>query len=451
MRLLAIGFPLPNAEIDNYNVFTAPSYHDYDAVFIDPASITKSARDLVESGAEFDAFDGRPIINAPTSASAVSAADQARRRAEETRRLLEAGGIVVVAGRPDAMQGGLHGFEGLDRYHWLPAPGGLSWGAPYLRAAEGKTVRIVAEDHPMAGLLREFRREISYRVTFDDRQAEVRRAGRVIAAGGANVPIAMEFPVSGGRVIFLPAFTDDISRRSDLAQALVDIIRRMDGRELASDAPFWVRSLALPGLEQVEAELDEAGAAAAEAQSHAAAIRERHDALASHRRLLWEDGGPFSHAVIDALRLLGFAITGGAGEPIELTNEGTRAFVEVESSREQVVEWPYVRLQRRLEEHLLKEGELLKGIVIANGFRAAEPDARIDPLSTPLQVACQNYRYSLLSAQGLFGLVQRVLGGADDAALTGIRRRIMSGAGLVSFETAVGEAEEPAPEAGPIF
>jgi len=451
MRLLAIGFPLPNAEIDNYNVFTAPSYHDYDALFIDPASITKTARDLVESGTEFEAFDGRPVLNAPTSASAVSGADQARRRADETRRLLEAGGIVVVAARPDAIQGGLYGFEGLDRYHWLPAPAGLSWGAPYLRPAEGKTVRIVSEDHPMAGMLREFRKEISYRATFDDRQAEVRRSGRVIASGGAGVPIAMEFPVAGGRVIFLPAFTESSYSRSELAQALVDIIRRLDGRELASDAPFWVRSLALPGLEQVEAELDEADAAAIEAQSHASAVRERHDTLARHRRLLWEDGAPFAQSVIEALRLLGFAVTGGAGEPIELLNEGTRAFVEVESSRDQVVEWPYIRLQRRLEEHLLKDGELLKGIVIANGQRATEPDARHEQLSTPLQVASQNYRYSLLTGQDLFSLVQRVLGGADNAALTGVRRRIMSGAGPISFEVAVGEAEEPAPDAGPIF
>ncbi|MEO6397328.1 MAG: hypothetical protein ABIP13_02555, partial [Tepidiformaceae bacterium] len=148
MRLLAIGYALPDAAIDNYNVFTAPSYADYDAVFIDPASITQAVHQLTIGGYDFTAFDDRPIVNAPSSASAVSAAEQIRRRAEETRRLLESGGTVIVMGRPNATQAGLLGFEGCDRYSWLPAPGGISWGPPYLRAAEGKTVRVLAEDHP---------------------------------------------------------------------------------------------------------------------------------------------------------------------------------------------------------------------------------------------------------------------------------------------------------------
>src|SRR5512139_3425657 len=164
MRILSIGFPLPNVAIDNYNALTSPSYNDYDALIIDPSSITKASRDLAEEGTEFEAFDGRPILNAPTTASSVSAHDQLRRRADETRRLLEAGGLVVVFGRPNAVQGGILGFEGLDRYHWLPAPGGLSWGPPYLKPAEGRTVRIAgAEDHPFSAVLREFRKDAAYR------------------------------------------------------------------------------------------------------------------------------------------------------------------------------------------------------------------------------------------------------------------------------------------------
>ena len=116
MRILSIGFPLPNMAVDNYNPLTAPSYNDYDALIVDPASVTKAAKDLAEEGTEFEAFDGRPIINAPTTASAVSAHDQFRRRADETRRLLDTGGLVVVFARPDAVQGGILGFEGLDRY-----------------------------------------------------------------------------------------------------------------------------------------------------------------------------------------------------------------------------------------------------------------------------------------------------------------------------------------------
>ena len=47
MRVLAIGYPLPDMAIDNYNPLTAPAYSDYDALIIDPASITKSVHALL--------------------------------------------------------------------------------------------------------------------------------------------------------------------------------------------------------------------------------------------------------------------------------------------------------------------------------------------------------------------------------------------------------------------
>jgi hypothetical protein len=232
----------------------------------------------------------------------------------------------------------------------------------------------------------------------------------------------------------------------------VQAVRRLAGTTVRSEAPYWVRSIAVPGLEQAEAELETADAAAREATAHATTTREQHDAIERHRRLLWEDGKPFEQAVAEGLRLLGFAVTGGAGEPLSVTSEGKEALLEVESSREQVVEWPYVRLQRRLEERLLKGGDQLKGLVVANGYRDKSPDTREEQFTSALRVACENYQYALLSSETLFALVQRALGGADEAALTGMRRRILGAAGLVSPEVALGQAEETkGTEAGPIF
>lgn len=439
--------------IDNYNALTAPSYNDYDALIVDPASITRVARELAEGTVQPEAFDDRPIVNAPTSASAVSAAEQLRRRADETRRLLEAGGLVVVFARPDAMQGGILGFEGCDRYHWLPAPGGLSWSAPYLRPAEGKTVRIVSEDHPFSAVLRELRSDTAYRAIFDDRQAEVRRHGKIIAVGGAGVPIAVEFPVLGGRVLFIPVIAENpYANRSTLAQALVDACVRHAGSDFDASAPYWVRAQALPGLEQLEAELEESESAAAEAKAHLETVHAKHDTIARHRRLLWEDGQPYASAVVEALRLIGFAVEHTAGDPIVIEHEGTRAFLELESAREQAVEWPYIRLQRRLEEHLLKQSELLKGILVVNGWREKDPEQREEELSGPLKVACENYRYSLITSRSLFEVVRRALAGADDAALLAIRRRIMQGAGLLTVEALTGTSGvEETSERGPIF
>lgn len=354
MRILSISFPLPNVAIDNYNPLTAPNYNDYDALIIDPAGIDRVVREVIEEGKEFEAFDGRPVLNVPGSATVAGIAEQLRRRLEETRRLLEAGGLVVVLARPDAFQAGVVGFEGCDRYHWLPAPGGMSWSTPWLRAGEGKTVRIADEHHPMSAVLREFRGEVGWRAWFDERQAEFRRHGRPIALGGSGVPIAAEFEVVGGRVVFLPVLSESYGTpRTNLAQALVDACRQMAGLDRGGDAPYWVRSVAVPGLEQVEAELEEAAAAEAAARERLAAVRERHDALARHRDLLWKDGPGFGEAARAALQALGFAVVSRPGEPLAVQSEDVLAFVELESASGQVVEWPYIRLQRRIEAELL--------------------------------------------------------------------------------------------------
>ncbi len=450
MRLLAIGYPLPDPSIDNYNVLTAPSYFDYEAVFVDPRSITESVAQLLAGTAEFTSHDGRPVVNSAGSASAASAAEQLRRRADETQRLLEAGGVVVVAGRPNATQVGVIGVVGCDRYSWLPAPPGLSWGPPYLRAAEGTTIRVVADQHPLGDAMREFRHGSAYRALLDNRQAAVRQSGRVLATGGAGVPIAMEFPVLGGRIIFLPAFREDYTVRNELASSLVDACRRLVGAVEVADAPYWTRSAAVPGLEQVEADVEAATETADAAQARLAAARERQRELAGFRDLLWREGPPHEEAARNAFRALGFEVSGGADAPLEVVSEGRRAFVEVAGSREQLVEWPYVHLQRRLEAHLLAGGEQLKGIVVVNGHRISEPVYREPEFTDALRIACENYRYTLLTTDTLFAITQRALGGADEAALRGYRRRIMGAAGLVTRDAALGDVET-SKESGPIF
>jgi hypothetical protein len=453
LRLLAIGYPLPNPEIENYNAFTAPSYFDYDVVLIDPQSITSYASLLVDEGQAIEAYDGRPVVNGASTAAAVSAAELLRRRAEETGRFLEAGGVVIVTGRPNATQAGMIGFEGCDRYSWLPAPGGIAWSPPYLRAAEGQTIRIVAEDHPFASFLRDFRKQLAYRAVFDDRQPPVRQAGRVIATGGSGVVHSIEFRVLEGRVLFIPSLTKEVGTiRTKLATGIVTAARQLLKLADTRQPPAWVRTLAVPGLEQVEAELEEAKTAASTAEARLEAVNERHDTLAAHRRLVSADGRALLDAARQAFQLLGFAArTEEEQSGLILEADGRTAYLEVEGSAEAVVEWPYVRLQRRLEQRLLAEGDSPKGIVVVNGFREKAPDDRKgDQFTQPLRIACENYAYSLLTGETLFALVQRALGGADDAALLGIRRRLLATDGLLTLEAALGEVEEPR-DSGPIF
>ncbi len=449
MRVLVIGFPLPNKDIDNYTALTAPSYFDYDGLFVDPASITASVQSLLAGEREFDAFDGRPVLNAPTTASGVSAADQLRRRLDETRRVLETGGTVIVLARPNAVQGGVTGFEGCDRYAWLPAPAGMSWGPPHLVAAEGKTIRIADESHPAAGLLRKFRAQSSYRAVFDDRHAPVRQ-GRVIATGGGGLPIAMEFDVLNGRVLFLPILPEDTGPvRGEAAEAIVDLFLELSSRYLEDEAPYWARSQPVPGLEQAEAEVEATEVALKEAEAKVETAREHQDSLAGHRALLWADGRRFQSAIETALRNLGFAVVSEDGL-FRIEDEGRTVLVECESARDEVVEWPYVRLQRRLETALLQRNEKPGGLVIVNGHRLKDPTDRPTEFTDALRAACENYRYGLMTAQTLFVLVQRALGGADDSWLAGARRRMLSRTGEIARGLVLGEVTEES-DAGSIF
>ena len=442
MRILTIGYSLPNQIVDNHTILNAPSFTDYDAVFIDPEAITAAVQQLLDGERPFNAQDGRPVVNGATTATQLSAADQLTRRAEEARRFLEQGGTFFVTGRPNAVLPGVVGFEGFDRYSWLPAPRGGSWNPPHIRAGEGKTIRIGNDRHALSPVLREHRRHLSYRAVLDP--AFATGEGNVIATGGSDVPIAAEFPVLGGRVVVTPVFaTVTGTARTKLAQSLVDAMTEVASGAVSEDAPGWARTHALPGSEQIEAELEEAAEAESEAASRAAAVRERLNALTAHRRLLWATGPAFTAAVEQALALLGLNAT-EADEGLAVTEGEHTALIEVESSREDVAEWPYVRLQRRLERHLLEESEQLRGIIVANGKRNITPSARRGQITDALRIACENYGYALITGETLFALVQRALGTDAEGAtpFEAAGRRLLFGRGLVTTEQAVGEAEE---------
>lgn len=454
MNILTIGYTVPNPVVDNYNVLTAPSYADYEGLVVDPSSITDSVRQLLSGEKEFRAFDDRPVVNGATTASAVSGADLVVRRADETRRLLEAGGVVVVITRPNAVESGLVGFEGCDRYSWLPAPAGASWGPTYLRPSDGVTVRIVADEHPFSGVIRELRRGTTYSVVLDERLLTAAEDATVIARGGSNAVISASFRVLNGLVVLLPVIKIPSGTvRTKLAKPFVEALEWLVGGPQSENPPSWVKSMAVPGLEQVEAELEEADATLATAKESVGVISDSQNTLSSHRRLLWSEGSGFQEAVRAAFELLGFVTEHRPGKALIIKTDDTQLYVETESATEQVAEWPYIRLQRRLEERLLSSGSQPRGIIVVSGQRARNPSKRTQEFTDALGNASENYGYTLLTGQTMFALVQRALGGAEEADLTGIRRRLADHSGLLGADTALGEAEveEEQQDVGPIF
>ena len=443
MKVLVIGFPTPNPDVENYQALTAPSYYDYDALVVDPESLTRVTGELLAGEREFSTQDGRNVVNAASSASSVSAGEMLSRRTEETVRLLEAGGTVIVLGRPNAPITGIVGYEGADRYSWLPAPSGLSWAAPYMVAAEGKNVRIQDDSHPISHVLREFRRYTAYRATFNDRLEPYRKNAHTIAVAGSGIPIAAQFQVLAGRVIVMPAMTLPTGQpRQQFGVAIVEACARLAGVEGGATPPVWARSLAVPGLEQVDAEFEDAKSASEVATTRLREVTERRDELTAHRRLLWSIGNEFETAVKNALLLLGFSLTSKPREPLIFEADGETLYVESEASNEGVVEWPYIRLQRRLEEFLLRRRQRALGLVVVSGQRMTQPEQRKSQYSEALKLACENLQYGLLTGDTLFQMLQRAIGGASDEELEAMRRRILRSRGLLEQKVALGEAAE---------
>ncbi len=79
MRLLLIGFPLPNPAFDNYTFLQAPSFYDYDAVVIEPAQISKVIEDVLTRSEDHQTYAGEPVLNEPAGPFVVGLADHLQR------------------------------------------------------------------------------------------------------------------------------------------------------------------------------------------------------------------------------------------------------------------------------------------------------------------------------------------------------------------------------------
>src|SRR5688500_8457075 len=163
MRLLSVGYPLPHPSVDNHSILNAPSFFDYDAVLIDPEGVSAAIQAVLDQRDDVLSASDEPVVNAPSAPTLAGLADLLRVRLAEPERLLARGGVVFVVGRPNVAITGVAGFAGCDRYFWLPAPSGVTWGPPDLVLGSGRGAVPTDAEHPLASFVSEFRDRIAYR------------------------------------------------------------------------------------------------------------------------------------------------------------------------------------------------------------------------------------------------------------------------------------------------
>ena len=448
MRLLLVGFPLPNPAFDNYTFLQAPSFYDYDAVVIEPAQVSKVIEDVLTRSEDHQTYAGEPVLNEPAGPFVVGLADHLQRRRDETERLLAAGKLLIVFARPNVPHSHVLGLPGYDRYAWLPAPAGVIYRPPQLIPADGRGVTLEDAAHPFAGLVDRFQNWFTYRAAFSERMPDFPTYGRVLMRSRGGVPVGVELKVGPGRILFLPALEDVPSgdMRFELANVLHDAVKRTLVGEGDEDAPAWAARFMMPGLEEGEAEIARAEAAAREAAERLAEAKARATDLGRFRRLLWmTSSAGLDPAVRAAFREIGFSVEYDDTRPISMQRDGDWAFVEVEGADEAVVEWPYLRLQRRLEKDLLATTQVKKGIVVINGYARRAPEKRPEQASAALRIACENYRYALITGAQLFDLVRSAKEDPSEENLRALRATIMSAEGALPgapvAEESVAESE----------
>jgi hypothetical protein len=434
VRLLLIGFPLPNPNFDNYSFLQAPSFYDYDAVVVEPAQISKVIEDVLSRAEDHQTYAGDPVLNEPAGPFVTSLAEHLQRRRDETERLLAAGKLLIIFARPNVPHSHVLGLPGYDRYGWLPAPPGVVYRPPQLLPADGKGVTLDDAAHPFAAFVDRFQNWFTYRAAFSERMPDFPSYGRVLMRSRGGVPIGVELRIGPGRILFLPALDDVPSgdMRFELATALYDAVKRTIAGEGDEDAPSWASAFTMPGLEEEEAEVARARQAAKDAADRLTEAEARAQDLGRFRRLLWMGTqGGLDPVVRAAFRALGFHAEYDESRPMTIYADGRTAFVEVEGADEAVVEWPYLRLQRRLEKDMLATATAKKGVVVINGYRRRNPENRPDQASAALRVACENYRYALITGVQLFDLVRSAREDPSEENLRAIRDAIFGAEGAL--------------------
>jgi hypothetical protein len=432
VRVLLVGFPLPNPSFDNYDFLQAPSLYDYDAVVIEPGQISKVIEDVLARTEDHQTYAGEPVLNEPAGPFIVGLADQLQRRRDETERLLAAGKLLIVFARPNVPHSHVLGLPGYDRYSWLPAPPNVMYRPSHLVPADGRGVTLEDAAHPFGPLIDRFQNWFTYRAAFSERLPDFPSYGRVLMRSPGGAAIGVEMKVGPGRILFLPALEDVPTgdMRFELATALLDAVKRVMGGEGDEDAPPWAAEFTMPGLAESESSVAEARQAAQEAHDRLTEAETRAADLGKFRRLLWVGTQPGLDPIVRAaFRELGFHVEYNENNPMTLYADGETAFVEVDGADESVPEWPYFRLQRRLEKEMLTTHMPKKGVVVINGWRRRAPEKRPPQASPALRIACENYRYALITTTHLFDLVRSARTDDSQENLRAIRTTIMNAEG----------------------
>ena len=153
MQVLSISHRMQNRELHNATIFNAPSIQDFDAVIVDTHAMFESIREAAAAAGEFKTYNDLPVVNGASIDGFTAIADVLHRRREEFAQALERGTPIAIIPAPVEQLTNIAGFQGLDRYWFLPAPEGVAWNASTIVGGEGGNVSISDYHHPFVDVI----------------------------------------------------------------------------------------------------------------------------------------------------------------------------------------------------------------------------------------------------------------------------------------------------------
>ena len=442
MRILTIGQGMSGPAMDNYNWASALSFYEFDALLIDPAlGVSKFVEDIAHGEGEYKTYDDSPVVEGFTNSDAAGVVDILRRRREEVAHFLERGGLVVCFAHPDVAHHRVLGFTGFHRYYWLPAPQDYDYGPERLIPATGRSVKVVDWEHPFAAFL-DNTTSFLFRASIAEGAAGFPGA-KVIARSAGGAAVAVDMPLGGGRLIFLPALANNIasSQRAQIAANISAAIRNTLLTTAEGEAPEWVEDVSLPGIEDAQSKMEEVEARLDELEAELDQARSEFLSLDRYRRILWQEGKyGFELPIRDALTLLGATSYCQPDEPALFNLGPETVMIEAESSPGEVGMQPHYRLRERMEGKIAKDKRRAFGLIVVNGYNQTPPEERGAQFSNSLRIAAESMRYCIVTATDLFDAVRAQLEGAGDGKA--FLKRLVETEGVYTLP-------EPEPESEP--
>ena len=431
-RFLSVDWALPHPEIHRETFFGRSSFCAYDAVLIDPETVSRHwVQDVGVSPDGTRWVDG----NRDHGLGRTLLAWMSKRRLETEDLLKQAGGVVVCRlrprGEPLAVVMGDGPAEHVDRYSWLPC---LSLADRHHQLVfpsngrfvprRGRDVVLQEGDSPFLEYMERLRGHFVYDAVYQDLlSTPLERFARVLARNKVGDVLAVEIPFEEGRLVLVPP-TEGVSPSHEAA-ALQEAVDDMSHRPIFSAEPDWLPSYPLPGEDALRDEVERLRARHTALEEKLRELHTQWETSTRYKRMLYAKGRfSFLPSVADGFRALGFDVQ-VEDDILRLRAEQGDAIVVASAADGPKVEVPaYRRLLQRVDQAVTDGDGRLKGILVVNSSREMDPRRRGTQFSEAVLRGCVDQGYCLLNSTHLFRLVQEALGGSRKD-LPKTRRRLL--------------------------